>query len=141
MTTYKIGFGTSKNAGDAREWGVCEHYGIQRVKHDAVSYDKDSDVNAGEKKISVKASKFTLMSEGLTEFDDILNLYLSRVHSNTWVYVTKDGAAYEMNRAEFTEFVIAFCKTERESQKNGGATKIRCKAESAKMIEWLETRI
>lgn len=145
MTNYKIGFGTSKNAGDAREWGVCAYYGIERVKHDSVSYDRDSDVNAGDKHISVKAEKFTLMSgklcEGRETFDGIWNLYAERVHSNTWAYVCKDGTTYEMNMDEFKSFVYAFCKTERESSKNGGQMKIRCKSESKAMLEWLASHI
>ena len=145
MTNYKIGFGTSKNAGDAREWGVCAYYGISRVKHDSVSYDRDSDVNAGSKHISVKAEKFTLMSgklcEGRETFDGIWNLYAERVHSNTWAYVCKDGTTYEMNMDEFKSFVYAFRKTERESSKNGGQMKIRCKSESKAMLAWLASHI
>ena len=141
MTRYQIGFGNSKNAGDAREWGVCAYYGIERTKHDSVSYDRDSDVNAGDKHISVKASKFTLMSgalcEGQQTFDGIWNVYARKVHSNFWAYLCQDGTTYEMNMAEFKKFVYAFCKVERESQKNGGYMKIRCRAESKKMIDWL----
>ena len=64
-----------KNAGIAREWTVCSYVGITRVTHDHTSYDKDSDVNVGDRHISIKASKFTLMSgnlcEGLSDFDSI----------------------------------------------------------------------
>lgn len=133
-----------KNAGDAREWAYCAYAGVERKKHDAGAYDRDSDVNVGDRHISIKASKFSLMSgslcEGLTDFDSIWNLYASKVHSNTFVYIDVDYTAYEMTLVEFKAFVYAFCKTERESMKNGGATKIRCKAESKKMIEWLQAR-
>lgn len=145
MKTYMIGFGTSKNAGDAREWGVCAYYGIERTSHDSLAYDKGSDVEAGEKHISVKASKFSLMSgrlcEGRETFDEIWDLYAERTHSNTWAYVCKDGTTYEMNKEEFKRFVYAFCKTERESSKNGGAMKIRCKEETRKMVEWFEANM
>ena len=133
-----------KNEGDAREWAVCGSKGIERVKHDAGAYDTSSDVNCGSTHISVKASKFSLMSgslcEGLENFDAIWNLYESKCHSNTWVYVTADYIAYEMNMNEFEQFVYEFCKLERESEKNGGAMKIRCKAESKKMLKWLAER-
>ena len=47
----------------------------------------------------------------------------------------------EMNKEEFKRFVYAFCKTERESSKNGGAMKIRCKEETRKMVEWFEANM
>lgn len=146
MKSFKIELNSinSKNAGIAREWGLCAYYGIERTAHDSVSYDKGSDIELANKAISVKASGFTLMSgslcEGLSDFDGIWNLYASRVHSDTFAYVTEDGTTYEMNLNEFKEMVYTFCKTEKESAKNGGATKIRCKKESAKMRAWLEAR-
>lgn len=133
-----------KNQGIAREWALCGSKGIERVKHDNGSYDKDSDVNCGSAHISVKANKFTLMSgslcEGLESFDAIWNLYERKVHSNTWAYVTADFVSYEMNLEEFKSFVYEFCYLERDSMKNGGAMKIRCRAESKKMLKWLEER-
>lgn len=132
------------NAGIAREWAVCRYFGIERVAHDSGAYDRDSDVNVGALHISVKASAFTLMSgslcEGLTDFDAIWNLYATRVHSNRVIYMTADFTAYMMTLSEFREFVYMFCHTERESEKNGGAVKIRCAKESAKMLRWLENR-
>ena len=143
MTTYNfVPATTPKNHGIAIEWGICNHYGIQRIAHDHAAYDKDSDVNVGDKHISVKSSAFTLMSgnlcEGRQTFDDIWTLYKAKTHSNTTVYGTQDGRAFEMNMDEFEKFVYVFCKVERESEKNGGAMKIRCRKESAKMIKWLE---
>lgn len=132
------------NAGIAREWSVCRYFGINRVAHDSGAYDKDSDVNVGTLHISVKASAFTLMSgslcEGRDTFDGIWELYATRVHSNRFIYMTADFTAYMMTLDEFKMFVYMFCHTERESAKNGGAVKIRCAKESAKMLRWLEER-
>ena len=136
---------THANAGIAREWAVCRYFGINRQAHDSGAYDRDSDVNFGDLHISVKASAFTLMSgslcEGLTNFDDIWNLYAMRVHSNRVIYMTADYTAYMMTIDEFKMFVYMFCHTERESQKNGGTVKIRCAKETAKMLRWLEGRV
>ena len=135
---------TNKNAGIAREWTLCAYYGVTRTTHDHVAYDKDSDVNCGDKHMSVKASAFSLMSgnlcEGRTTFDGIWELYASKVHSNTFVYGTQDGIAYEMNLDEFKQFVYTFCSLDRESKKNGGKVKIKCRKESQKMLNWLEER-
>lgn len=131
-----------KNNGDAKEWAYCSYRGIERTTHDSKAYNVASDVEVGEEKISIKASKFSLMSgklcNGLTEFNEIWTLYETNVHSNKFVYITEDFTAYEMTITEFKNFVFEFCKTEKESEKNGGAVKIRCKAESKKIIEWLE---
>lgn len=144
MTTYTISRPTTaapKNEGIAREWALCAHYMVARTAHDAQPYDKASDLDAAGKHISIKASAFTLMSgnlcEGIEDFDGIWNLYESRVHSDTFAYVTADMRVYEMNIREFKLFVYTFCKTERESEKNGGAMKIRCRKESGKMLKWL----
>lgn len=145
MTTYNFAPAHDpKNHGIAVEWGICSHYGITRVSHDRTAYDKDSDVNCGDKHMSVKASGFSLMSgslcEGLETFDGIWNLYASKVHSNTFVYGAMDGTAYEMNLDEFKQFVYTFCSLDRESKKNGGKVKIKCRKESQKMLNWLEER-
>ena len=133
-----------KNAGIRREWTVCAYEGIKRESHDHTAYDKDSDVNVGSRHISIKASKFTLMSgslcEGETEFDAIWNLYSRKCHSNEWCYMTENFTAYYMSKEEFKQFVYEFCTTEKESAKNGGQVKIRCRKETKKMVEWLEAR-
>lgn len=131
----------SINEGINREWSLCRHYGIIRVAHDSGSYDTGSDIETAYANISVKASGFTLMSgslcEGLEDFDAIWTLYRTKVHSDTFAYVTKEYEVYEMDINEFEKFVYAFCRTERESEKNGGQMKIRCRKETQKMLDWL----
>lgn len=145
MTTFTIDMTRALRVSDAAEWALCAKYGITRVKHDSSAYDKDSDVSAGDVRISVKTSAFTLMAgslcEGRDTFDGIWSLYAERVHSNMFAYVTLTGTVYMMNIDEFKSFVYAFCRTERESEKNGGAMKIRCRKETAKMIRWLTDKV
>lgn len=144
MKSFKIQIADATNAGDAREWGLCAHYGVERSAHDSKRYDVASDIEVGDKHISVKASAFTLMSgslcEGKETLDEIWGIFAERVHSNTFAYVTKDGTAYEMNLSEFKDLVYTFCKVERESEENGGAYKVRAKKESGIMRKWLEAR-
>lgn len=145
MTTMNLTPVSAKNAGIAREWALCQHYGIERTKHDHTAYNVASDVDAGEKQISVKSSKFTLMNgkfcNGCEDFDGIWNIYKTNVHSNTFVYITLDFIAYEMNIEEFERFVYAFCFVDRDSQSNGGRCKIRCRSESKKMLAWLAENV
>ena len=144
MTTSIINLTDSVKLSDAAEWALCREYGIERVKHDSSAYDKDSDVNAGDVRISVKTSAFSLMAgslcEGLEDFDAIWNLYERKVHSNKFAYVSLTGVCYMMNIAEFKAFVYEFCYVERESAKNGGKCKIRMRKESGKVIRWLENQ-
>lgn len=132
------------NAGIAREWSLCLYFGIRRVAHDSVAYDKGSDIVAQGMNISVKASGFTLMNgslcEGIEDFEGIWNLYADRTHSDHFAYMTADFTCYMMNLQEFGEFVHQFARLERDSEKNGGAMKIRCRKESGKMLNWLEER-
>lgn len=145
MFSYEVKDIKVKNHGDACEFGVCSYYGINRIKHDSKPYNTNSDIELSNgKNISVKSNHFTLMSsalcEGLTSFDDIWKLYATNTHSNTFAYVTKTKKAYEMNLHEFKSFIYAFGTIEKDSAKNGGKAKIRCKAETKKMIEWLESQ-
>jgi len=144
MTSFYIEKVDNSNKGIAREWALCKHYGVERTAHDSVAYDKGSDLVAYGKNISVKASRFSLMSgslcEGLEDFDSIWNLYESKVHSDTFAYVTEDFRVFEMDINEFKEFVKAFGRLDRESKKNGGKVKIKCLKESKKMVEWLSMR-
>lgn len=145
MTTFTINHtSTARNAGIAREHDLCAHMGIDRQHHDSTDYRTNSDICAHGMNISVKASAFTLMSgnmcEGKTNFDDIWTLYKSTTHSDTFAYITEDYTVYMMNIAEFEQFVYMFGRTERESEKNGGQMKIRCRKETRKMVEWLAAR-
>lgn len=144
MLVYTIDRINHKNAGIAREWAICKHYHIDRTSHDSLAYDKGSDLDADGKHISVKASAFTLMSgslcEGRESFAGIWALYESRVHSDTFAYVTADFTVYEMSLAEFKAFVFSFAHTERESEKNGGQVKIRLHKENKRMLAWLADR-
>ena len=46
-----------------------------------------------------------------------------------------------MNIDEFESFVYMFGYMAKESDKNGGGWKIRCKHESKKMVRWLSERV
>lgn len=144
MTIYQISaisIPSHVKPADRAEWSLANHYQISRNAHDSQRFDKASDVETSTKNISVKTSHFTLMAgslcNGLTDFDSIWNLYETTTHSNVFAYITADFTVYEMNIDEFKCFVYTFCNLEKESAKNGGALKIRCRKESGKMLKWL----
>ena len=77
---------------------------------DSVKFDEGSDIP--ELNVSVKAERFTLALNvnGDTVTEQIAD-YLNRVHSTGWVYVSKNGYGYGMNKAEFTEFLKIGCRS------------------------------
>ena len=145
MTTMNLTPISAKNNGDAREWALCDYYGIERCKHDSKPYTVASDVSANGKEISVKSAKATLMSgrfcKDCETFDDIWTLYRNTTHSNTFAYITRDFVAFEMSIDEFERFVYAFGYVTRDSMSNGGYNKIRFKDESKKMLQWLAENV
>ena len=111
-------------------------------KHDSVPFFADSDIP--EYHMSVKAGGFTLASGNLNRgdtFEEKWADFRSRVASTAFAFVTTGMVAYIMNIDEFETFVFTFCKLEKESEKNGGLMKIRCKKESEKMLQWLQAQV
>lgn len=146
MTTYFAApAAIAKSKADTKEWAVAAHYNITRTKHDSDSCVSNADVVAGDKRISVKSARFSLLSAslcaGLTDFDAIWNRFESIDNANVYAYVTEDFNVFEMNAAEFKTFVYKFCGLDRESAKNGGGVKIRCRSESKALLKWLNNRV
>lgn len=132
------------NDGDLREWACGRAFGITRNKHDSGRYDRGSDVEVGERKISVKYGGFSLMHgnlcEGQTTMEGIWSVYETHTHSNEFAYISKAFVMYLMTLAEFKEFIFTFGSIQHESTKNGGKAKIKCNGETKKRIAWLEAR-
>ncbi len=108
-------------------------------KHDNIPFYKDSDIP--EYKMSVKSSGFSLASATANHgetFEEKLNDFFTRVHSDKFAYVSLDFTAYVMTKEVFEKFVRTFCHLDRESKKNGGGLKVKCKAESQEIIKWLQ---
>lgn len=129
----------SRNAGINAEQSLRFALHGYTTSHDCVAFDKGSDIDD----ISVKASHFTLASGNLLSGDNreqLIDEYFSRVHSSVFVYVARDFTVYMMNANEFKSFLLEFTALEHESQKNGGKIKVRAKAESKRMREWLNER-
>ena len=111
-------------------------------KHDHVTFYMDSDIP--EYSMSVKSSGFTLASGKVNmgeTFDEKLADFFGRVHSDKFAYVTVSMVAYIMDRNEFEQFLRTFGYMDRDSQKNGGLLKVKCRKESKKMLNWFEARV
>lgn len=82
--------------------------------------------------IQIKSQKATVCRG-----TDIIE-HLKHDGAKRYAYVNKDFTiAYIMEKTEYIKFVENFAIVTRESDKNGGHTKLRLKAESEKMREWL----
>ena len=134
---------TKKNNGDRAEENFDFAMNGFISGKDSLGYDVADDVTHNGIGYSVKSNHFSLASANLIKGETMtekLNYYFETVHSTKAVYVTKDNIAYIMNMNEFREMLEAFGTLERESNKNGGGLKVRCKAESKKMRDWLAER-
>lgn len=108
--------------------------GVSTNKHDSIEFSKGCDVLD----YSIKTSHASLPStlNGETIADKLADMY-KRDAANKYVYISDDNIAYIMNKCEFTAFVFAFGRLERDSQKNGGGMKVRLLRESTRMLAWL----
>lgn len=62
--------------------------------------------------------------------------------ANRYGYVTKDfSKMYLMDKTEYLEFCKLFATVTTDSQKNGGAVKLRLKDETKAMLKWLEDSV
>lgn len=143
MKSYTIArVSTYTNAGQRAQQDL-DYALTGHMRHaDCVPFDMDSDIP--ELAMSVKSSHFTLVSAARIHadtFDGIWNEYAARVHSQRFAYVCKDMTVYEMNLDEFRLFVYEFCTLQKQSEKCGGRMTIRCRAETKKMLCWLENMV
>ena len=130
------------NKGQAAQQNLDHKLTGQVRKPDSRPYYMDSDIP--ELDMSVKSDGFTLASArcmSADTFEGQLDEYASRVHSNKFAYVGQNDIAYIMTLDEFLEFVKTFGTWAKESTKNGGGYKIRCRHESKKMLAWLDAHI
>ena len=70
-----------------------------------------------------------------------IRAYLATDMATEYIYATAEGVAYVMSRTEYIEFVEVFGTITRESEKNGGAEKIRLKSESLALLAYLAERV
>lgn len=135
---------TKKNNGDRAEENFDFALNGTISGKDSLSYDVASDVTHNGIGYSVKSNHFTLASAKLILGETMaekLDYYFARVHSTKAVYVDNENNAYIMNMVEFRIFLETFATLEKESTKNGGGLKIRCRAETKAMRAWLASQI
>lgn len=77
---------------------------------DAVKFDEGSDIP--ELRVSVKAERFTLALNvnGSTVVEQLID-YEARTASTGFVFVSKDGYGYGMNKTEFMQFLKIGCRS------------------------------
>lgn len=91
--------------------------------------------------MSVKSDHFTLAAKlNGDNMAEMIDDFFNRTSSTVFAYVTREMFVYMMNAVEFRAFIETFGVLERESEKNGGGVKVRCKHESKKMLAWLASR-
>lgn len=119
---------TYKNNGQHKEQVARFTLTGEIVKADNKPYYMGGDIGD----LQVKSSKASICK------GTDLRAHIANDGANRYGYV--DDACkvmYILSKTEYIEFVEQFGYITKDSEKNGGAEKIRLKAESRKMIEWL----
>lgn len=117
-----------KNHGQDAEQSIRFVLTGELAKADNVEHSKGSDCL----NYQIKSARATVCK------GSDLKAYLDLDASTAYIYGANDGTAYIMDREEYEEFCTKFATVTCESQKNGGAEKLRLKSESKAMREWLE---
>ena len=135
---YSINDGESfMNSGDFAEVMLKDCLNLPTTKDACGRYDMTDDIPT--LKASVKSSRATLVNKILgNDFESVKNTYFANVHSKKWIWVSIKNeklTAYYMNAKEFESFLDTWARFD-ENRKV-----IRFKAESLKMLNWLEERI
>ena len=127
---------TWTNGGELKEVLFKAALGLDAKKDACGAYDKTDDVP--ELNASVKSSKATLVNKVLGyDFESVKRHYFATCHSNTWVWVSVHDetlTAYTMNASEFEIFLNEWAGFDKDRKV------IRFKAESNKMLKWLDER-
>ena len=118
------------NGGQASQQWFAYTVTGERQKADNVPHDKGADVLH----YQVKSARATVCK------GTDIRAYLATDKATEYAYVAKNGIAYIMSRTEYIEFVEVFGTITRESNRNGGATKIRLKSESTALLAYLKER-
>lgn len=118
------------NGGQASQQWFAYTVTGERQKADNVPHDKGADVLH----YQVKSARATVCK------GTDIKAYLATDKATEYAYVAKNGIAYIMSRTEYIEFIEAFGTVTRESNRNGGATKIRLKSESTALLTYLQER-
>lgn len=134
---YSLNGGESwTNGGELKEALFKACMGFEAKKDACGAYDKTDDVP--ELCASVKSSKATLVNKVLGyDFESVKRHYFATCHSTLWVWVSihdEELTAYHMDAAEFENFLNNWASFDKDRKV------IRFKAESGRMLRWLEER-
>ena len=141
IINVNVNFRNYKSNGQHKEQALAYVLTGEIRKADKVPFYMGSDIP--EYEMSVKSSKFSLMNGNACicqDFNGIVEEFFQKTASKQFAYVTQDMVAYIMTAEIFREFVVLFCRLERESSSNGGRYKVKMRMESKKVIEFLKTR-
>lgn len=132
MTTFTFNYlNNYKNHGQNAEQSIRFRLTDEIIKADNLPHTAGADCFS----FQVKGARATICKGA------DLKAYLDFDASDAYIYATKSGIAYVMDRAEYEEFCNTFATATRDSAKNGGALKLRLRYETQTMLDWLRERI
>ena len=128
------------NLGQLLESIAKAHRGLEYFNNPTTKWNEGSDIES--EKASVKSGKASLATIYGESVEAILDIFCQGVASEKFIYmvmIDNQVSEYEMNLAEFREFVAKFGRLVRES--GSTKTKIQLLQTSHKTIAYLEERV
>jgi hypothetical protein len=128
------------NLGQLLESIAKAHRGLEYLNNPTTKWNEGSDIES--EKASVKSGKASLATIYGESIEAILDTFCQGVASEKFIYmvmIDNQVSEYEMNLAEFREFVERFGRLVRES--GSTKTKIQLLQTSHKTIAYLEERV
>ena len=96
------------NRGELKEYSLrIALTGEQPYYKDSSNHKLDSDINVGDKHISVKSGEASIGFMKNENLEEYIDEYLKADYSNTYMYVTDNYEVYEMNKEEMKKFLLA----------------------------------
>lgn len=132
MTAFKFNYlNNYANHGQNAEQSIRKALTGETTKADNLAHDLGADCLH----YQIKSARATVCK------GTDLATYLATDKATEYIYGTKDGTAYIMNKTEYIDFVKQFGTATTESAKNGGGNKIRLKHETSAMLNYLKERV
>ena len=101
------------NRGELKEYSLrIALTGEQPYYKDSSNHKLDSDINVGDKHISVKSGEASIGFMKNENLEEYIDEYLKADYSNTYMYITDNYEVYEMNKEEMKKLNMAIRQAE-----------------------------
>lgn len=119
---------TRANRGELKEYSLkLALTGNQLYFKDSGNYKTNSDIIVGDKRINVKSGECELGTMKNDNLQEHIQEYLAKDFSNTYIYITDNFVAYEMDKKEMEKFLLDNTRVAKTQNKRTSEIKYVCR--------------